>query len=418
MAQLTQDCFAVGGALLSVDEATALILARVGVVAGSETVPIAEADGRVAAEDVVASIPLPPHDNSAVDGYAVRHADLGPGETVLDIGGRIAAGETGAGIETAGRAIRIFTGAPMPAGADTVFMQEDVRREGERVVLPPGLAPGANRRLAGEDVRPGEVAIAAGTRLGPAHVALAAALGRDRLAVRLRLRVALFSTGAELVEGSGPLPPGRIHDANRPLLAALLRRAGAEVADHGILPDDAGLIRARLVAAREAADLVVTSGGVSVGEEDHVTAAIASEGSLAFWRLAIKPGRPVAMGMIGGTPIVGLPGNPIAAYVTFLFVVAPLMARLGGAAWREPLGLRLPAAFAHRKKAGRREYLRVGLRQDAEGETELVKFPRDGSALLSSLTGSDGLAEIAEDVTELVPGTRLRFFPNALLQNP
>lgn len=418
MAQLTQDCFAVGGALLSVDEATALIHARVAVVATSEIVPICGADGRIAAEDVAAAIALPPHDNSAVDGYAVRHADLGPGETVLPLGGRIAAGESGAGIETAGRAIRIFTGAPLPAGADTVFMQEDVRREGDRVALPPGLAAGANRRLAGEDVRPGDVVIAAGTRLGPAHVALAAALGCDGIAVRRRLRVALFSTGAELTDGPGPLQPGRIHDANRPLLAALLRRAGAEIVDHGVLPDDPQLIRARLVAAREMADLVVTSGGVSVGEEDHVTGAIAREGSLAFWRLAVKPGRPVAMGMIGGTPVVGLPGNPIAAYVTFLFVVAPLMARLGGAAWREPLSLRLPAAFAWRKKPGRREYLRVGLRPGADGETELVKFPRDGSALLSSLTGSDGLAEIPEDTTELTPGTRLRFFPHAVLQNP
>jgi molybdopterin molybdotransferase len=410
------DCFSHGGDLLSVDEAAALILRRVPLVATAEEVDLRDADGRIAADDIVSAMSLPPHDNSAVDGYAVRHADLGPHDTALPVAARIAAGET-TGPLPPKTAARIFTGAPMPAGADTVFMQEDVRREGDIVHLPPGIARGANRRRAGEDAAPGDMIARAGERLSPQHLAFASALGRNRVAVRRPLIVSLLSTGSELVEPGRPLGSGRVYDSNRTLLATLLHRAGATVRDGGILPDDPDLVTRRLAESAAGADLVVTSGGVSVGEEDHVGAAIAAGGALAFWHLAVKPGRPVAMGMLGGTPIVGLPGNPIAAYVTFAFVVAPLLARLGGRTWRSPLSLRVPAAFTHRKKPGRREYLRVSLRTDEAGETTLAKFPREGSALLSSLTGSDGLAEVPEAVTEIVPGMPLRFFPHLALQD-
>ena len=416
MGGLGHDCFSHSGDLLSVDEAAALILQRVPVVATREEVALRDAGGRVAADDIVSAMPLPPHDNSAVDGYAVRHADLGPRGAALPVAARIAAGEA-AGPLPPGAAARIFTGAPMPAGADTVFMQEDVRREGDIVHLPPGIAAGANRRRAGEDAAPGDAIARAGERLSPQRLALAAALGRDRLAVRRRLTVTLISTGSELVEPGRPLGPGQVYDSNRTLLATLLNRAGATVRDGGILPDDPAIVSRRLADAAAGADLVVTSGGVSVGEEDHVGTAIAAGGALAFWHLAVKPGRPVAMGMLGGTPIVGLPGNPIAAYVNFAFIVRPLLARLGGSDWRPPLSLRVPAAFAHRKKPGRREYLRVSLRTDAAGETTLAKFPREGSALLSSLTQSDGLAEVPEAVTDVVPGMNLRFFPHLALQD-
>lgn len=417
MARLTDECLATGGSL-SLEAAAALIEARVPVAAGIETVPLAAADGRIAAEDVTAAIRLPPHDNAAVDGYAVRHADLGVGETWLPLAGRIAAGDAPGPGAMAGRAVRIFTGAPLPPGLDTVFMQESVRRDGDRVALPPGAAPGAHRRRAGEDAEAGEVIVRAGTRLRPQHLALAAATGHERIAVRRPLRVALFSTGNELAEPGAALAPGRVYDSNRPLLAALLRRAGADLRDGGILRDSAGLVGRRLVEACGEADLVVTSGGVSAGDEDHVAAALAREGELAFWRLALKPGRPVAMGLIGGTPVMGLPGNPVAAYVTYAFVAAPLLARLGGATWQKPPSLLVRAAFAHRRKAGRREYLRVSLCEGADGEAELVKFPREGSALLSSLTGSDGLAELPEDLAEVVPGSRLRFFSHLALQSP
>ncbi|NGM36533.1 molybdopterin molybdotransferase MoeA [Methylobacterium sp. DB0501] len=416
MAQLTDDCFAFGGPLLSVEEAASLIAGRLPVLAGTETVPLIEADGRIAAADLPAGLDLPPFDNSAVDGYAVRFADLATGaETVLPVRGRLPAGTAPETAAVAGSAVRIFTGAAMPPGADTVFMQEDVRREGDAVVLPAGLKRGANRRLAGEDVGRGSIVIPSGRRLTPPDLALAAATGHARIAVRRRLRVAVFSTGDELAEPGAALRPGAIHDSNRVLLVALLRRLGAEVSDLGILPDDPAGLPERLMAAAGGHDLIVTSGGVSTGEEDHVKAAVEAVGRLVFWRLAIKPGRPVAMGLIGDTAFVGLPGNPVAVYVTLLFVVRPLLARLGGAVLDAPPSEPARAAFGYAKKAGRREYVRVSLRRGADGGVEAVKFPRDGAGILSSLTGSDGLAELPEAVTKVEEGDRIAVFRHPLL---
>ena len=405
MTQLTDDCFAFGGPLMTLDEAVALIEERLPVLAGIESVRLAEADGRIAAENVVAGIDLPPFDNSAVDGYAVRHADLAvSGETRLPVEGRLAAGCSVAGVATDGRAVRIFTGAAMPAGADTVFMQEDVGLDGTGVVLPSGLRRGANRRLAGEDVARGSVVIAAGRRLMPQDLALAAAIGRPSLPVRQRLRVAVFSTGDELAEPGLPLPSGAIHDSNRVMLIALLTRLGATVSDLGILRDDRPTLARRLSAAAGGHDLILTSGGVSTGEEDHVKPAVESVGRLTFWRLAIKPGRPVAMGLIGGTPFVGLPGNPVAAYVTLLLVVRPLLARLGGEHYTAPLALPVRAAFAYAKKAGRREFVRVALRPGPDGGLEAVTMPRGSGGALTALADSDGLAALGEAVTRVEPG--------------
>lgn len=415
MAQLTDDCFAPAAEVLTIEAAAELILARMPVLASAESVPLAECDGRVAAEALHARCDLPPFDNAAVDGYAVRFSDLAAsGTTRLPLAGRLPAGAPAAALAP-GSAMRIFTGAPMPPGADTVFMQEDVGREGDVVLLPPGLPAGANRRLAGEDLPRGALAIPEGRRLGPPDLALAAAAGHARLSVRRRLRVALFSTGDELVEPGGVLLPGSIYDSNRVLVAALLRRLGVEVADLGILRDDAARIAARLSEAAAGHDLVLTTGGVSVGEEDHVKAAVEATGGLAFWRLAIKPGRPVAMGSVAGTPFVGLPGNPVAAYVTLLFVVRPLLARLGGALYAPPAPVIVRAAFEHRKKAGRREFVRARLRRGDDGWSEAVKAPRPGAAALSSLAGSDGLAELADAASGAGPGDLLPYYPHALL---
>ncbi|MEH3119252.1 MAG: molybdopterin molybdotransferase MoeA [Methylorubrum populi] len=414
MAQLTDDCFAFGNGPMRIEEAVARIAERFPVVSGTETVPLGLADGRIAAEDVFAGHDLPPFANAAVDGYAVRFADLTPGaETVLPVGGRLAAGAA-AGTAPPGTAIRIFTGAPMPPEADTVFMQEDVRREGDRVVLPPGLKPGANARPAGEDLGRGGLAIPAGRRLRPQDLALAAATGHARIAVRRRLRVALFSTGDELSEPGAPLRPGAIHDSNRVLLATLLTRLGVAVDDLGILRDDPAALPARLAAAARDHDLILTSGGVSIGEEDHVKAAVAAQGRLMLWRLAIKPGRPVAAGLVAGTPFIGLPGNPVAAYVTLLFVVRPLLARLGGALYQPPLPWPVKAGFAYRKKAGRREFVRVSLARTAGGGLEVQKFPRDGAGMLTSLTESDGLVELPDDATGISPGDTLAYYPHGL----
>ena len=415
MAQLTDDCFAFGGKLMRIEEAVASIAERFPVIAGTETVPLGLADGRIAAEDVFAAHDLPPFANAAVDGYAVRYADLAPeGETVLPVSGRLAAGAA-AGTLADGTAIRIFTGAPMPPGGDTVFMQEDVRREGDRVTLPAGLKHGANARPAGEDLGRGALAIPAGRRLRPQDLALAAATGHARIAVRRRLRVALFSTGNELTEPGAPLRPGAIHDSNRVLLATLLTRLGVAVDDLGILADDPATLPSHLAEAARDHDLILTSGGVSTGEEDHVKAAVEAQGRLMLWRLAIKPGRPVAAGLVAGTPFVGLPGNPVAVYITLLFVVRPLLARLGGALYEPPLPWPVRAGFPYRKKAGRREFVRVSLARTADGGLEARKFPRDGAGVLTSLTESDGLVELPDDATGITPGDMLAYYPHALL---
>jgi molybdopterin molybdotransferase len=416
MAQLTDDCFAFGGPLLPIDEVERLINERVTPVADREPVALKDARGRVLAADVIAPIDLPPFDNSAVDGYAVRHADIdAKDETRLRITDRLTAGRAATHAIEAGEAIRIFTGAPMPEGADTVFMQEDVRTEGGAVIVPPGLKRGANRRLAGEDVRRGTVALPAGRRLQPQDLSMAAALGLCVLPVRRRVRVAIFSTGDEIVEPGTPLPAAGLYDANRELLRALLGRLDAEVSDLGILRDDREKLSARLAEAAQGQDLVLTSGGVSTGEADYVKDAIGAAGSLVFWRVAIKPGRPVAMGVLRGTAFVGLPGNPVAVFVTFARVVRPLLLRLAGAAPEPLIALPVKAGFAYRKKKGRREYVRVSLTRLSDGSYEAHKHPQDGAGVISSLTATDGLAELADDVTEIAKGETVGFLPYSVL---
>ena len=427
MAQLTDDCFAFSGPLLPLDDMERLIDERVTPVDGTERVGLHAARGRVTAADVKAPVDLPPFDNSAVDGYAVRHADLlRDGDTRLAVAGRLTAGARAETAIEPGQAIRIFTGAAMPAGADTVFMQEDVTVDGGQVVVPKGLKLGANRRLAGEDVAAGQVALPAGTVLEPQHIALAAALGITEIEVRRRLQVAIFSTGDEVVEPGSPRGGAAIYDANRYLLSELLERLGAVVTDLGILADDPEVLARALAEAAAWHDLVITSGGVSTGEADHVRGAVERIGSLVFWRVAIKPGRPVAMGVIRAAPrkdsaahsaaaFVGLPGNPVAVFVTFVRVVKPLLRRLAGARPQSLMPLPVRAAFAYKKKKDRREYVRVALRRAADGELEAVKHPQDGAGILTSLTETDGLLEFPEDVTAIEPGARVGFLSYAAL---
>jgi molybdopterin molybdotransferase len=424
MAQLTDDCFAFSGPLLPVTEAERMIGEGVAPVAEVETVPLSATRGRVVAKDVIAPIDLPPFDNAAVDGYAVRHADLaGQSETKLVVGERVTAGSSATHSIDSGEAIRIFTGAPMPAGADTVFMQEDCRREGAAVVVPAGLARGANRRLAGEDLHAGAVMLPAGRRLSEQDVALVAAVGLTALTVRRRVRVAVFSTGDEIVEPGAARPAAALFDANRYLLAGLLERLGADTTDLGILPDDKDSLTTALAAAASGHDLVLTSGGVSTGEADHVRGAVEAIGKLVFWRVGIKPGRPVAMGVIrgrgaypdAGTAFVGLPGNPVAVFVTFARIVRPLLLRLAGAAPEELLPLPVRAAFAYKKRKGRREYVRVKLVRAGDGGIDAFKHAQDGAGVLTSLTETDGLIELPEEVTTIEPGATVGFLSYAAL---
>jgi molybdopterin molybdotransferase len=422
MAQLTDDCFAFAGPLLPLSEMERLIETRVEPVAEIEDVSLRDAPGRVLARNLVAGLDLPPFDNSAVDGFAVRHRDLaGAAETRLAIVDRVTAGAAAARPLGAGEAIRIFTGAPMPQDADTVFMQEDCRVEGSAVVVPAGLKIGANRRLAGEDLKQGAVALPAGRRLAARDVALAAAVGVSMLPVRRRLRVALFSTGDEVVEPGAPRGASAIYDANRYLLAGLLQSFGAEITDLGILADDPETLRPALSKAAIGHDLVLTSGGVSTGEADHVRAAVEAIGRLVFWRVAIKPGRPVAMGVIpGATPgtaaaFAGLPGNPAAVFVTFVRVVRPLLLRLAGATTSPLVPVPVRAAFSYRKKSGRREYVRVALRTAADGALEATKYAQEGAGVITSLTETAGLVELTENTTTVEPGSTVGFLAYAAL---
>jgi molybdopterin molybdotransferase len=418
MAQLTDDCFAFSGPLLPLDDMEKLIVERIAPIAEIERAGLAQARLRVTAEDVFAPDNLPPFHNSAVDGYAVRHADLMAGsDTVLPVSGRLQAGARSAGALTPGTAVRIFTGAAMPQGADTVFMQEDVKEEGGKVVLPPGLKKGANARDAGEDIAKGALVIPAGTVLDAQHIALLAGLGITDIEVRRRLKVAIFSTGDEVTEPGEPRGEGAIFDANRYLLSELLNRLGIEVTDLGILRDDATALSRAIGQAAKTNDVVLTSGGVSTGDADFVKAAVDQIGTLVFWRVGIKPGRPVTMGTVGGAAFVGLPGNPVAVFVTFVRVVKPLLRRLGGALPQKLTPLPVRVSFPYKKKTGRREYVRVSLRKGADGEIEAVKHPQDGAGVITSLTQTDGLLEFPEDVTKVEIGDRIGFLSYAQLMD-
>jgi molybdopterin molybdotransferase len=410
---LIDDCFAHQPDRLTAAEALELLKVRVGPVVDRESVPLAEAYGRILAEPLVSPRDVPGFDNVAVYGFAFAHADLAPDRpTRLELGpGRAAAGHPFAGRLAPGAALRVLTGAAMPAGADTALMQEDVELDGGVVVIPPGVKCGANRRRAGEDVRAGQVALERGTRLRPQDVGVAAALGRAALEVYRPLEVALLSTGDELREPGAPLEPGATYDANRTILLGLLRGLGCRVTDFGILADRAEAVTKALRRASAGADAVITSGGVSRGDEDHVVRTVDRLGRLHFWQIAVKPGRPLAFGRLGRAVFVGLPGNPVAAVICFLRFARPLLVALGGGRWPEPRAFLVPAGFVMKKKPGRREYLRARLVAGADGRTVAQRIEREGSGILTSLVEADGLVEVAEDTTRIEPGDLVEFVP-------
>lgn len=412
MAQLSDDCFAFGGELMTAAEALTLLDERLTTVVDSEAVALGDCLGRILAEDIVADRSVPPHDNAAVDGYAVAFDDLAAeGETRLPVTGRVTAGHPLGRDARRGEAIRIFTGAPMPAGADTVLMQEDCRLEGDVVVIPSGIKRGGNRRKAGEDVVAGTTILGRGLRLRPQDIGLAASVGLTWLPVYRRLRVALMSTGDEIREVGEALPPGCVYDANRYAIAGLLKGLGCVTDDLGILADEeTSVLRSLDVAARDH-DLIITSGGVSTGEQDYVRRAVEALGNIHFWRLAIRPGRPIALGQVDRVPFIGLPGNPVAVMVTFMRFARPAIQRLSGAEVVPPRAFPVRAGFSYRKKRNRREWLRVSLFRDADGQLAVKKFPRDGAGILSSMVGSDGLIELPEELTQVEAGTIVEFLP-------
>jgi molybdopterin molybdotransferase len=412
MVQLTPDALAFGEDLLTVDALLARFAEQIACVAGVEMVPLMAAHKRVLAEDLLAPLPLPGFTNSAVDGYAVAFARLNTDQdTQLPIVGRIAAGGGYEGRNEAG-AVRIFTGAMMPDGTDTVFMQEDVRLsdDGQSVILPKGLKRGANCRLIGEDLPLGARALAAGSLLGPSELALASALGLSQLPVRRPLRVAVFSTGNEVVEPGVPLKAGQLYDANRLMLISILSGWGLQVTDLGILPDQRDQIGKALIAAAHDHDLILTSGGVSTGEEDHVKAALKDQGRLDLWRVGIKPGRPLVVGQLGASCLfVGLPGNPVAVFVTLTALVRALVAAMRGERYIPPRHFIVRIGFDYRKKQGRREFVRVSLTSGADGQFEAHKHPQDGAGVITSLTETDGFLVLPDEATRIEKGTFVSF---------
>jgi len=424
MAQLKDDCFAFGDSLIPLDEALSQLEARIkDSLKGErqvENLPVDDCLFRIAAQDIVADRAVPPHDNSAVDGYAVYHADLNPdGETTLPVTARVAAGHPLDRPAERGEAIRIFTGAPMPFGADgkqssgpdTVFMDEDAELSGDQVTLPAGLKRGSNRRNAGEDIAEGTTIIKRGTLLRPQEIGLAASVGHDTLPVYAPLRVAVFSTGDEIRDPSGDAPEGCVFDANRFTIKGLLKSYGASVTDLGVLPDKKDAIQSALSEAAGNHDLLITSGGVSMGEEDHVRTAVEAGGSLHMWRLAIKPGRPIALGQVGQAAFIGLPGNPVATMVTFMIVARPLILWLTGAANVESPRYAVTTGFAHKKKSGRREWVRVRLETGGDGLPVVYKDHSGGAGILTSMAGANGLVELSEDVETVNEGDTVRYLP-------
>jgi len=395
--------------MLSVEEALARLLAQARRIADAEVVSTLAAHGRVLAQPVVSALDVPPMDNSQMDGYAVRCADVTAAPTTLRVTQRIAAGHPGRPLSP-GSAARIFTGAPVPEGADAIVMQEASTAAGDRVTINEVPRPGAWIRRAGFDVRRGATILPAGRRLQPQDCGLAASIGVAQLPVVRRPRVAVFFTGDELVMPGEPLPPGRIYNSNRFVLRGLLERLGCEAIDLGIVPDDFERTRAAFVEAAGRADLIVTSGGVSVGEEDHVKPAVQAEGSLDLWQIAMKPGKPLAFGEVRGVPFIGLPGNPVSSFVTFLLFARPFILRLQGVAEAAPKALSLRADFDWPKPDRRREFLRVRL-NDAGG---LELFTNQNSAVLTSTSWADGLVDHPAGET-ISRGQTVRYLPFAEL---
>ena len=419
MAQLSDDCFAFGSSLTPLDDALHALYDRTAPIADQMEIALANATGRILAEDIVAPFNVPPHDNSAVDGYAVYFDDLdAKSETQLPVTGRAAAGHPLDRLPRRGEAIRIFTGGVMPGGddpPDTVMMQEDCRADGGDVVILPGIKRGANRRVAGEDIGCGETVLRSGQLMRPQDVGVAASLGRTTLRVFKPLRAAVFSSGDELRDPGGTLEHGAIFDANRFALAAALTQIGCAVTELGIIRDDIDAIQTALAEAAASHDFLITSGGMSTGEEDYMKTAIESLGVLHFWRLASKPGRPVALGQIdtqnGPGPFAGLPGNPVAAMVTFLVVARPLILRLSGATNVAPICYRVCAGCAHRKKSNRREFVRAKIVAGEDGTPTAEKHGSSGAGVLSSLVGADGLVVLPEAMTFLEAGSMIDFLP-------
>lgn len=409
-APLKNDCFALppGVTWTPVDKALAHLRDNLSVTCATETLPLWDAAGRYLAQDVTALRASPPADNSAVDGYGFAASALTDPVTTLPLSdGRAAAGDPHTDPVPHGQAIRILTGALTPPGIDTVIMEEDVDVTDGQIRFQGRIKPGSNLRKMGEDIAAGSLALPKGTRLDAAALGLLTSLGIAGVTVRKPLRVGVLSTGDELAKPGETIDPACTYDANRPMLLDLIRAWGHQPVDLGHAPDNRDTLRATLDTAATQTDVILTSGGASQGDEDHMSALLTESGAMQLWRIAMKPGRPLALGLWNNTPVFGLPGNPVAAFVTALMFARPACRQLAGDQWQEPQSFSLPAAFTKKKKPGRREFQRGKI--TAEGRVEL--FANEGSGRISGLTWADGIVDIAEDTTDITPGTPVKFIP-------
>ncbi len=408
------DCDSTASQLLTVEQALERIGAEVDTIGGFEQLPLRSALGRILAEEILSPINVPPHANSAMDGYAVRAADLGGATTVvLQVIGTALAGHPYTGAVAPGQAVRIMTGAKMVDGADTVVMQEHVTREGETIRISSGHKQGQNVRHPGEDIALGQQVLARGKRVGPAELGLLASLGIAEVKVMRRLRVAFFSTGDELRSLGQPLEEGQIYDSNRYTLHGMLTRLGADLVDMGVVPDRRDAVAAAFTQAAAVADVLITSGGVSVGDADYVKETLDRLGRINFWKIAMKPGKPLAFGKLGNTVFFGLPGNPVSSMATFYQIVQPTLRRMTGEGEVKPLRLMLRCTTDLKKTPGRADFQRGKLERDSNGLLTVRSTGAQGSHVLSSMSQADCFIILPADWGNVPAGTMVEVEPFA-----
>ncbi len=413
--KLADDCFVHDKDRLRHDEALTILREQMKPIAETETITLDLANGRILARDIIAPRNIPAFDNSAVDGYAFSHADFEPTGGFFPLTTRIAAGDTYDVELPSFSAARIFTGARMPIGAETVAMQEDCEaheQDGSKfVAIPSGLKKGANCRLAGEDVSEGECVAKAGLKLRPQDLAAIASTGTNELEVYKPLEVGLLSSGNEILRPDQAFEQGKVYDANHFMLGGLLGSLNVNITDLGVSPDDETQVQTLLKNSASKFDIIISTGGASKGEEDYFVDALSKLGKCHLWQLAVKPGRPMSFGQIDETVVFTLPGNPVAAFVCFLLYVRPCIETLNGGGWRTPQRHQIPAGFSLKSKPDRREFLRGFINTDENGNATAMKFDRDGSGLITGLRQSSGLIEIPEEMTSLEKGERINFIP-------
>ena len=412
MTQLSNDCFKHSKKRISLENAVFILEKRIKCIKETQKIKLDQALGRILSKDIISKINVPSFNNSAVDGYAFKYSDLNKkNETTLKLAGRITAGQNFNKKIKTGEIARIFTGAKVPEGADTVIMQEDCNDTDNQIVLKPGIFKEANIRKKGEDIKYGKKILLKGSKLKAQDIALIASIGIKEIHVFEKLTVGIFTTGNELYEPGAKTSNSGIYDSNRYCLKNLLKTINCSVKDYGIKKDNEKLIKNTLKKISKECDLIITTGGMSVGEEDYVRKVIEKNGSLNFWNIAIKPGRPVALGNIFKKSFIGLPGNPVSVMITFLKIALPTINKLSGFSSPKEKNFIVTTDFNFKKKSGRKEFLRVTISKNLNGQIKIKNYPKSGSGVFTSMVETDGLIELPEKLTYFKKGTKIRFVP-------